>query len=400
MEPNLRRLPKASPDGLVAAVLLSFLATAGFFYVNLMPALIDGLVVGLKFTESQAGTVASANVYGATFGALLAIPLVRRCDWRKLAVWILLALLVIDTGSIFVRDISALIVVRAIDGIIGGVLVGTAFAVIARTASPDRVFGMLLVVQFGLGGVGVMYLPRLVPSLGHGVVFAALIGFNLVTLAMLPFLAAYPVKEKTAQNTALGAPPWRALILALAAIFLFQAGNMALAAYMIGLGRAFGLAIDFITMTLGAASWIGAIGSILVIVAGTRLGRFWPVLVAFIPTLLGNAAFHLSASPQVFFVANVGTAVTWAFIMPYLLGICASLDKTGRMAALAGFFSHMGLATGPLLGGLLLAAPDYRLLINAAVAVLCISAAAALVPAFLLDRRSSLKPQTLAETTS
>jgi MFS family permease len=216
---------------------------------------------------------------------------------------------------------------------------------------------------------------------------------------MLPFLSAYPVKETTAQSAARGALPWRTLILALVAIFLFQAGNMALAAYMIGLGRAFGLTTDFITTTLGAASWIGAVGSILVIVAGTRMGRFWPVLFAFVPTLLGNAAFHLSASPQVFFFANVGTAITWAFIMPYLLGICASLDDTGQMAAFAGFSSHMGLATGPLLGGLLLAAPDYRLLINAAVAVLCISAVAALVPAFQLDRRSCPEPQTLAETT-
>ena len=64
--------------------------------------------------------------------------------------------------------------------------------VFARTRTPDRVFGMLLVVQYGLGGLGIMLLPRLVPVYGHGVLFGALIAFSFVTLLMLPFLDAYP----------------------------------------------------------------------------------------------------------------------------------------------------------------------------------------------------------------
>jgi hypothetical protein len=38
-----RRFPTASPDGEIARVLLAFLATAGIFYVNIMPAIVDGL---------------------------------------------------------------------------------------------------------------------------------------------------------------------------------------------------------------------------------------------------------------------------------------------------------------------------------------------------------------------
>ena len=40
-----RRFPAATPDGEVARVLLAFLATAGIFYVNIMPAIVDGLIV-------------------------------------------------------------------------------------------------------------------------------------------------------------------------------------------------------------------------------------------------------------------------------------------------------------------------------------------------------------------
>ena len=73
-------------------------------------------------------------------------------------------------------------------GFVGGMLVGIGFAVIARTSQADRPFGYLLLVQIGLGGLGLMVLPPLVPALGTGVLFAALIALHLVTLLMVPFL--------------------------------------------------------------------------------------------------------------------------------------------------------------------------------------------------------------------
>jgi DHA1 family inner membrane transport protein len=393
-----RRFPTAAPSGLVAAFLLSFLATAGFFYVNIMPALVDALVRGLHFSEGQAGLVASSNVYGASLGALVAVFLVKHIAWRRAAVAALILLIAIDLASAAIDTPDWLIAIRFVDGVVGGLLVGIAFAVIARTGVPDRVFGVLLVVQFSLGGTGVMILPRLVPAYGTPVVFFALILFSAVTLLMVPFLADYPLLRATEPQERLpprGKIAWGPLFLSLGAIFLFQSGNMALAAYMIGLGRAYGLGIEFISTVIGVASWIGAVGSLLVVLFGTRLGRFWPLFVAFVLTLVGNSAFHLSASAPIYAAANIGTAITWAFIIPYLLGLSASFDKAGQMAAMAGFASHMGLATGPLIGGFLLGADDYGLLINASVAALAVSAVAALLPAYTLDRRRRAETNTL-----
>ena len=64
-----RHFPTAAPNSEIARVLLAFLATAGLFYVNIMPALVDGLIEGLQFSNRQAGFVGSANVYGAAAGA-------------------------------------------------------------------------------------------------------------------------------------------------------------------------------------------------------------------------------------------------------------------------------------------------------------------------------------------
>lgn len=385
---HARSFPTAVPDGLLATVMLSFLATAGLFYVNIMAALVSGLIDGLHFTTREAGYVASANVYGAAFGALVSIFFVRRIAWRPVAVVLLCGLIAIDLLSLLIRDASLMTAVRFVHGSVGGMLVGTAFSVIARTRVPDRTFGMLLVVQFGLGGLGVMVLPRLVLQFGTGVLFVTLALFSVVTLAMVPFLADYPRRAEATHGAPAAHVQWGPLLLALLSVVLFQAGNMALAAYMIELGRSYGLHIDFISTTLGIAGWVGALGSLLVVFFGTRFGRFRPLLVALVLTVLGNAAFHFSASTLIYAAANVGTAVTWAFVISYLLGMCAAFDATGQSAAMAGFVSKVGLATGPLLGGMLVSANRYTVLINVAVAILAASAFAALFPAALLDRIS------------
>jgi hypothetical protein len=381
-----RRWFTAEPDGLVAAVLLAFLATAGFFYVNIMAALVAGLVDGLGFSESDAGRVGSLNIYGAALGALVAIAIIGRVRWRMYAVAALVALLSIDALSIFVTTPRPLMALRFLHGCVGGSLVGVAFGVFARTRSPDRVFGMLLVIQYGLGGLGIMLLPRLVPVYGHGVLFGALIAFSLVTLAMLPFLDRYP-SGRIVRPAATGGIRWGLLAATVISVFLFQAGNMGLAAYMLPLARSFGLDADYASTTLGLATWVGIAGSALVVVFGTRFGRSWPLAIGSVLTVAGCLAFHWSGSQLVYLLANCLTAVTWSFVISYLLGMCAEFDQTGRTAALGGFLSKMGLASGPFLVASLLEFTDYATVINVSSLVVALSAPAMLLPAWRLDRR-------------
>lgn len=379
--------PRAPEDSLLASVLLSFLATAGLFYVNIMAALVDGLIGGAGLTARQAGFVASANVYGAAVGALAAVFIIRRLPWRPTAVAVLLSLIVVDLSSTLLRLPEVLIAVRFLHGFIGGLLVGVAFAVIARTRSPDRTFAMLLVVQFGLGGLGLMFLPRLTPVFGHGVLFLALAAFSAVTLAMIPFLGAYRPAAVATPGSARGVVHWGPLALLFTAIFLFQAANMGLAAYVIGLGKTSGLKLGFITDTLGAANWIGALGSALVVALGVKFGRAGPLLAGLALTLAGTWAFHFSDAPWVFLAANIGTAITWSFVIPYLLGMCAAFDSAGQMAALGGFFSKMGLASGPAAAAIIAADGRYGPLIDLAVVGLVLSGVASIAPALALDRQ-------------
>jgi predicted MFS family arabinose efflux permease len=379
---------------LLESVLLAFLATAGLFYVNIMAALVSGLVVGLHFSVRDAGLVVSANVYGAAFGALVAALAIKRLPWRVTAIVVLIGLATIDLASIAIVQPVPLTVIRCVHGILGGILVGVAFAVIARTRHPDRNFGMLLVVAAAMGSLGVGILPRMVPIFGAPVLFIALAGFSMLTLLMVPFLGDYPVPRGDAA-TGLTRAMLSAgrvtlpLALSLGAVFLFQSGNMALGAYILELGRAYGLDVAFCSTALAIAGWIGACSALFVVKFGIRWGRVLPLAIGLTITVIGNAAYHWSESAVVYAAADIVTAITWFVVIPYLLGLCAAVDRTGRGAALAGFASKMGLATGPLVGSLVLDGVHYRLLINLSVVVLATAAFFAIGPALLLDRKAA-----------
>lgn len=82
---------------------------------------------------------------------MLIVFAIKRVRWRPVSDGLLAALTLIDLLSMLITVPEAMIVFRFFHGCIGGALVGVGFSVIARTMNPDRTFGVLLIVQFGLG---------------------------------------------------------------------------------------------------------------------------------------------------------------------------------------------------------------------------------------------------------
>jgi predicted MFS family arabinose efflux permease len=369
-------------------VLLALLGTAGFFYVNLAAAIVDGLVGTLGFSNAQAGTVMSANIYGASLGGLVAVFVVRRLPWRPVLTGLLGVLVLLELASLFAHSYAVLLPLRAVDGFVGGMSVGVALSLLARTQFPDRAFGALLVFQFAFGGLGSWILPGLVDAHGTWVLFAVMAAMDIAAVIAATFLRMRDsAGTKAAAATAL--PPTRIFWLTAAtllALFLFQAAQMGLFAFIIPLGENSRLTLPFISQTVGWTTWIGALGAVCVIVFGTRLGRARPLGLAMIVTLVGIAGLYLAHHKSIFFAANAMSAIAWSFVVPYLFGIVSLLDRTGRLATLAGFISGTGLASGPLIAGWLARPHDFVPMISMALALLVVSAVAMMVASIRVDR--------------
>jgi len=375
-------IPKVSPNSMKARIFIAFLASAGLFYVNIMPTIVSGLIEALGFSNQQAGNVASANMYGAALGALSIVFMIKRLNWRLVSVLFLSGLIAIDLLSIKLTDPTTLLIVRFIHGIIGGMLVGTGFSLIARTHEPDRTFGVLLFVQFGFGGLGIMFIPGMVPEYGTQILFYSLVAFSVATFMMLPFLPDYTIDpDKKKKNKAAGnGIKWLPLSLTLATIFLFQGANMGLFAFIIGLGQYYSLEMEFISTTLGIANWLGLVGAGLVIAIGSRFGYLKSVLAGIFLTAAGIWALLYSNVPWIWIASNCLIGITWGFTISYLLGLASRFDSSGQMAALGGFASKMGLASGPVVTAMLLGEENYELIIMVAAIIMIISAVTIWMP--------------------
>lgn len=373
---------------MTARVFLAFLASAGLFYVNIMPTIVSGLIEALGFTNQQAGNVASANMYGAAAGALFIVFLIKRLNWQLASTLFLGGLILIDLLSMRISDPTTLLIVRFLHGFIGGMLVGTGFSLMARTIQPDRTFGVLLFVQFGFGGLGIMFIPGLVPEYGTQVLFYSLVAFSVATFMMLPFLPEYAVKavKEQEKESSGGGIQMRPLILTLATIFLFQAANMGLFAFIIGLGEYYALEMGFISTTLGIANWLGLAGAGLVIAIGSRFGYLKSVLAGIAFTTVAIWALLYSNVPWIWIASNCMIGITWGFTISYLLGLASRFDETGQMAAMGGFASKMGLASGPVVTAMLLGEDNYELIIMVATAVMAMTVVTVWLPARLQDR--------------
>ena len=351
-------------ESTLAAVMYAILATAGLFYVNLGGAFLSAFVDGLGVGRDEAGLIVSANKYGAAAGALIATFLVKNIPWRKAAAVLLVLMMVVDIISSQITSADNLIAIRFLHGTIGGISVGIGLSVIARTINPDKIFGMLLVVQYSFGSVGIWTVPRLVESFGHMAVFGVLMLFSLMTLLILPFIP--NVREAKGTNNPFKINFSFLLVLALGALFLFQASNMGVADYAFELGKDIGLVNTEISNLLTVANIISISGGLLVYVIGTKYGRTIPLFLGVTVSAIFTFLLHYSENITIYFIANTVTGIAWAFVIPYILGLCASFDSHGQMAALAGFVSKVGLATGPLVGSMFILNYGFEMILNIA----------------------------------
>jgi predicted MFS family arabinose efflux permease len=373
-------------DGIAGRVIASFLASAGVFYINVMPAFIDALKVSNGLSNREAGIVGAANMYGGALGSVLLALSARRVRWSWLSNRLLPLLIGLDAISLFSPHVCWLGIVRFAQGVAGGALVGVGYLVIGRMSLPNRTFGMTILLQVLLGTGSIAVLPMLVRAHGMIVVFGAMCAFSALTWILIQWL---PRGERAAylppQHAARERPP----IFALFAVALFQAGNMALYAFEVGLGEHLGHAITFISSSLALVGLLTLMGPGIAALIPPRLGYRMPLIAGMGSTIAG-ALLLLAARPHsIWITANILWEVSWNFGLPMLFGLSASLDPTGRGCVWAAFMSKIGLASGPLIGAWVLGKDQFPALIGFAGLLLIGAFLAAIVAVRRVDETSN-----------
>ena len=335
---------RAEFGALVAVVLM---ATLGLF---VSPLMIGVWVDGQAFAPTDAGALVTLELLLSAATSMWLSGRVNRIPTNR---WLSLSLSLVAIANLscaLVESYGGLVSLRLLAGFGGGIAYGIFGATVASTPTPERLFAFISICQSILISALLVLLPMSQNQWGGQSIF---LGLGLTGFLALLAVRAFPQIETP---TAAGSGK---LVLSPAAGLLLL-GALLLAIIVMGiwafsqqLGATSGLDDGQIGLVLGSATLAGLVGAGLAGILGVAFGRTWPILLGVLTMTLSMVALTGWPSAAVFIVAQIGWAVSYYFLNPYILGLGAALDQHGRWAAAVAGIVNLGAALGPLIFAML-----------------------------------------------
>jgi len=361
--PSNLRDPLSLVVGAIAAQVIGGLVT------QMLPFMVSGLMVGLELSEQDAGLVTSVELFILAITAIAIAPILLRFSYRRVVLIAVALALLAQGASIFSASLASLILLRGLAGVGEGALYALSLSVVAsRSNNPDKIYGYFQ-VAWALGSVALFTIGgQLTAAFAHRGIFALIAG---VTLALAPLLLFIP-DARAKNGDAAAADDVRASpmlgVMTLAATGLYLIASAALYAFVAPLGERAGLDTEAVGYALTVATLVGLVGAGAATALNVRWGRAIPISGFCVAFSLFALALIISRNPIVYVIALVASAAIYYFSLPYLFGLAAALDRSGRWAAAAGSAFLLGYAAGPLAGGAVIARSGYT-----GLAVFCVA---------------------------
>lgn len=377
-DPSTPRDPVSLVVGAIAAQVI------GGLVAQMSPFMIGGFMDGLSLSERDAGFVVFVEFLALAVTAIAIAPVMPRISYRRVGLIAVAVALLAQGASIFSGSLASLTLLRGLAGGGEGALYAVSLSLVAsRSSNPDKIYGYFQVV-WALGSVALFAIGgQLTASHAHRGILALIAG---VTLALAPLLLFIPDARAKSDggataDAAQASPRLGAMVFA--AIVLYLTASAAVYAFSAPLGERTGLDMGMVGYVLTIASLVGLAGAGAATALNVRWGRAIPISGFFVSFMLVVLALCLWRNPTAWVVALVASVVIFYFSMPYLFGLAAALDRSGRWAAAAGAAYLLGFAAGPLVAGVAISAMGYGGLAAVCVAI----TAAAWVLAMVVNRR-------------
>jgi len=315
-----------------------------------LPAMIGVLVDTADMSESFAGWSASIKLLGgAAIGLLLAIR-IHHLNLRKVCAIALALAVVCDLASAFFAGPTTIfLIARGVTGVAMGAAYISAIASFARFDDYERGFGLFVTLQFILSGFGLYLVPVYSQELGASGLFLVFAMLDLMALALTRFL---PNEIAANRQSETPPPELRVLltvstVLAILGFALFEAANNAQFTYIERFGVALDLSEHQIGIALLVASLIGIPGAFTIVVVGHRFGTIGPLMFGIAIAIAGLTILINASNYQWFFVGGCFMGFSWAYCLPYIQSLLASLDRDGSAIAAGASIAILGSALGP-----------------------------------------------------
>jgi predicted MFS family arabinose efflux permease len=355
------RVAPSLPSAIVLVVL-------GMDTFIVQPGFVQGLVNQGGYAPTQAGLIASTEMFGIAATTVLMMWLAPRVDWHRL---VRIALIVDVAGNLLcLAAHSALLFAccRFVVGLASGILISVGYAVAGLTAKPDRSFGWLITWVLVYGATGLLALPPVLSTVGIPgflVFLASAAAAGLYIVALLPRGATVD----SAISCIGREQPKLMRHLLLGAVLCYFLGQGSLWAYLSLIGVADGGTDQQVATALTIAQFLGIAGAATAATAGTRMRHLTAILTGI---LGGTAPILLFLTPSgalIFAVAVCVFNFAANFITPLLMAVVAKGDTSGKLVVYSVALQMLGLAIGPAIAALVIRPGDYALVIYLGVAL-------------------------------
>ncbi|MBB3545116.1 MULTISPECIES: MFS transporter [unclassified Rhizobium] len=339
---------------------------------QMSPFVVAGLIDGLSLPERDAGFIASVELLSLATAAILIAPFLSRFSYKRASLFAIIVTLSAQGASIFVAGWSGLLLLRGLAGTGEGVLYAISLSIVAsHSQNPEKIFGYFQLV-WAIGSIALFSIGgEVTAAFAHRGIFTLLAA---TSLAFTPLLLLVPNVRAVRDGNTIVAINNRMLgVLLLAAIVLYVAVSAGLFAFSGPLGERVGLDTSAVGYVLTASTLVGLVGAGTATVLNVRWGRATPITGFCVGYILVVLALCLWPDPWAYRIAVIASAVLYYFSLPYLFGLAAALDSSGRWAAAAGAANLLGFAAGPVFAGVVIGASGYASL--AAVSSAMIAAA-------------------------
>lgn len=367
-DPAKPRDPLSLVVGAIAAQVI------GGLVAQMSAFMVGGFMDGLKLSERDAGFVASVEFLTLAVTAIAIAPVLPRFSYRRVGLVAVASALLAQGASIFSASLASLALLRSLAGVGEGALYAVSLSIVAsRSRNPDKIYGYFCSV-WALGSVALFPIGgELTAAFAHHGILALIAG---VTLGLAPLLLLIPDARarRSGDGAAADTAPASPLlgVMTLAAIVLYLTASAAIYTFSTPLGERTGLDTSAVGYALTITTLVGFAGAAAATALNVRWGRVIPISGFCAGFILVALALCLWRNSTAYIAALVASGVIYYFSLPYLFGLAAALDGSGRWAAAAGSAYLLGFAAGPLVAGGVIAEAGY-----AGLAVVCVAITAA-----------------------
>jgi predicted MFS family arabinose efflux permease len=354
----------------------SIIGTISLMPLLVLPAMIGTLVDETALSETQAGWSASLNFFGGAAAALLMALRMHRLDLRRVAVLAFSLAALGDLASAFSTGQASLFLpVRLVAGIGAGAAYTVVVAAFARLPDVDRGYGLFVTLQFIVSGIGLYLLPVYSTALGVEGMFLSIAALEIAALTLTTHLPG----RASDQSNFHGVQSELHVLLAGATLLgalgfaIFEAANTAQFTYLERLGVSLTLSEQQIGTALLVASLAGIPGAFAIVLLGSRLGRMAPLTTGVGLSICGLLALITGESFASYLLGASLVGFSWAFCLPYIQGLLASLDPHGSAVAAGSASSTIGGSIGPGVAALALGGGSYTHVLGLSMCLLLIA---------------------------